>query len=176
MLVQGLIYSTTALTATYNQGISLTQGDPVTNTISGIAWPSTSSATISSKLVFKFTGGQVALLTDPSSLSISGLSLLFYFKNSLTYVFQAPSQGAGTVTFTINNLNNPYNYQSATYGTPQTAIFLYSAYNLFKTWSVTQPAFAGTFAARTMQYTIQPNSPSFDTDIYSGSEGKLSYG
>jgi hypothetical protein len=91
LVVEGLTSTPTSQAVTYNQGSSTIRGDPVSNSISGVTWPSTASANISSKLVFQFTGGQVALLSDPSSLSITGLTLLYYFKDTLKYIYQAPA-------------------------------------------------------------------------------------
>lgn len=175
LVVQGLSASPTAASATYNQGVSQTRGDPVSNSISGIAWPSTAGANISSKMVFTFTGGQVALLADPASLAMSGQTLLFYFKKTLKYVYLAPAQGAGTVTFTLTGLANPHNYQASLYGSPQTTLALYSQYGLARTYSAPQPAFS-TFTARNMLFAVQTNSPSFDTDLYAGAEGRVAYG
>ena len=91
--------------------------------------------------------------------------MLYYFKTSLKYIYQALDSSSGTKTFTLTGLSNPDNYQSTTYGTPSVAMKLYHQYNLARTFSGSQANF-NTFTARNMLFSIQTNSPSFDTDRY----------
>jgi hypothetical protein len=52
---------------------------------------------------------------------------------------------------------------------------LYLSYAQSRTYSASQALFSS-FTARNMLFSVQSNSPSFDTDLYAGSEGRTSYG